>query len=206
MRQRARPRQYGRPERAQLRGNEVVRMHVMEGMSFQEIGTVLGVSRSRAWQLYRGALNRAARYQDGEEHVSMQRTLAILQLAISEAHEVVTRTCPKCHSHGTRNGKQCMRCHGTGFWYAQDERRRWLDRMMKANEQRSRLLGEGDPKAWDSGGDGEDYSVREIVLRMDPDDVARQARVYLQGREDERAQQGANLTAAVNDKEGGAGV
>lgn len=167
--------------------------------SYSVIAAELGCSRSRAGQLVRGALQRAARERDDLAHLGLEQTLHAVQLVVTEAYEVITRECPRCHGHGTRNDKECKRCGGTGFWYGPEERRRWCDRMLRAVDQRSKLLGEYAPEDHRLvGEDGEALSVREIILRMPPEEVAREAQWYLQGRNDERQATGAP-TAAVTD-------
>lgn len=183
------PRQYGRQRaRGVVNSQRAMDLWVHHGMSYREIARELGLkSPSYVGALVRGGLQRAQRQHDELAHLGLQRTLKLLDLALSEAYEVVTRVCPQCHGHGTRNSRPCKRCDGTGLWYDVVERRRWIDRLLKTADQRSKLLGEYAPTDHRLvDGDGEAVSIREILVAMSPDEVAREAGFYLQGVDDAR--------------------
>jgi hypothetical protein len=118
-------------------------------------------------------------------------------VVLEEAYQVVLRDCPKCHGHGTRNSEVCKACRGTGFWHSTETRRKWMDTLLRAGEQRQRLLGlhvaQHDHRLLDEEGRPQSFSA--LLLSMPPEDLEEEIQNFLQASDEERA--AVEHTAAV---------
>lgn len=190
------PRSYGRTKkRAVTRANEALELWLWGPASYSDIAKALGISRTRAQHLVEAAMARAARENERLRRAALAQEIQHVQLVLEESYEVATRECPRCYGHGTRNSRKCTHCGGTGYWHTASERGRFLDRILRASEQRAKLLGlyvqqhqlldeHGQPAAW-----------QRALAELSPDELAEQVRYYLAGVDDGRGMP----TAAVEE-------
>lgn len=185
---------------AMPRTTRIIEMWALQKMTYQQIADVEGITKGRVGQIVRAGLARWRREQDELVHLGAVRELHEIDVVAREAYTALTRACPRCHGHGTRNGAVCDNCAGSGHWYASDERRRWATQLLRAADARARLLGHNAPQDHRLlGGDGEALAIRDILVRMAPDEVAREAEWFLAGAAH------AAETATATESEGGSG-
>lgn len=178
-----RQRNYGRTTHvATLRHQRWLEMWLYQKMSYAQIAAAEGASKDRVAKVVRAALQRAARQNEELAHLGGIQALYEINVVAREAYDALTRMCPKCHGHGTRNDVVCLRCEGTGQWYDTADRRKWAAQLLRAADQRAKLQGHYAPTDHRLvGDDGEALSVREILVRMAPEEVAREAAWFLEG-------------------------
>jgi hypothetical protein len=177
--QRTPARRYGRQRAAQVdRSNQALELWLYGGATHSEVARAMGISVSRAGQLIRAALQRQMRMHDALAHTVLQQELQRTQVVLSEAYDIVLRDCPRCHGHGLRNSNVCGQCAGTGYWHDVETRRKWMDTLLRAGEQRARLLGLHDPtlrlQMLDKSGqptDPQRTGFQELLLGMPPEEL-----------------------------------
>lgn len=117
------------------------------------IAEELGLSEQRVKELIERETREAlvAQAADRRGQVFMERDRSI-RLTLGRFSEVVERECPECDATGrasARNGRRCVSCKGSGYFYSEFYRAQARDGVLRCNDMLNRMWGTYAPeKLW----------------------------------------------------------
>jgi transcriptional regulator with XRE-family HTH domain len=129
-----------RRKAAALRAENVLWLHVEAGLTYAQIGEKLGITRQRVGQIINAALQDSA-----ERRVELAELLLVRELELNRAQaraaaEIIRTKCVVCHGN-SKKSQSCASCGRTGYQYPVEKRFAAMDREMRLQERRIKLLG-----------------------------------------------------------------
>ena len=125
-----------RQKSAAVRAAEVLRLHVEQGLTYEEVGTRLAISRQRVGQIVNEALEDLAQDRRVLAGSLVDRELYAINGRKRELADIIYRRCADCS-----DDPNCGTCDGTGYFYKPYVRMAAIARTGTDQERVFKLLG-----------------------------------------------------------------